>query len=94
MTRLTATPHRLDLRFRISAVSPLEQVIYEENPLFSVIEDALDPRLRPGVCAGQHNARPLPGRACHALQQQLDNCAGRDQSARRHRHCRAARMNE
>ncbi len=35
--------HRLDLRFRISAVSPLEQLIHEDNPMFWVIEDALDP---------------------------------------------------
>lgn len=35
--------HRLDLRFRISAVSPYEQLLYEDNPVFWVIEDALDP---------------------------------------------------
>ncbi len=35
--------HRLDLRFRISAVSPYEQLLYEDNPVFWAIEDALDP---------------------------------------------------
>lgn len=35
--------HRLDLRFRISSVSPLEQLIHGDNPLFWAIEDGLDP---------------------------------------------------
>jgi hypothetical protein len=35
--------YRLDLRFRISAVSPYEQLLYEDNPVFWAIEDALDP---------------------------------------------------
>ena len=30
--------HRLDLRFRISGVSPLEKIIHEDDPLFWVIE--------------------------------------------------------
>jgi hypothetical protein len=33
----------VDLRFRISAVSPYEQILYEDNPAFWAIEDALDP---------------------------------------------------
>lgn len=35
--------HRLDVRFRISGVSPLEQVIYEDGPMFWAVEDGLDP---------------------------------------------------
>jgi len=35
--------HRLDLRFRISGVSPYEQLMYEQSPMFWAIEDALDP---------------------------------------------------
>lgn len=35
--------HRLNVRFRISDVSPYEQLIYQENPMFWAIEDALDP---------------------------------------------------
>jgi hypothetical protein len=35
--------YRLDLRFRISDVSPYEQFLYEDNPVFWAIEDALDP---------------------------------------------------
>jgi hypothetical protein len=35
--------YRLDIRFRISAVSPYEQLLYEDNPVFWAIEDALDP---------------------------------------------------
>lgn len=34
--------HRLDLRFRISGVSPLEQLIHDSNPMFWTIEDGLD----------------------------------------------------
>lgn len=37
--------HRLDLRFRICGVSPLEQLMYKESPTFWAIEDALDPEL-------------------------------------------------
>ena len=35
--------YRLNLRFRIGAVSPCEQLLYEDNPVFWAIEDALDP---------------------------------------------------
>ena len=35
--------HRLDLRFRISSISPLEQLLYDDNPMFWSIEDGLDP---------------------------------------------------
>jgi hypothetical protein len=35
--------YRLDLRFRISGVSPFEQLIWDSNPMFWAIEDALDP---------------------------------------------------
>jgi hypothetical protein len=35
--------HRLDLRFRINSVSPLEQLLYDDNPMFWSIEDGLDP---------------------------------------------------
>ena len=35
--------HRLPLRFRISAVSPYEKLVFEDNPVFWAIEDALDP---------------------------------------------------
>jgi hypothetical protein len=35
--------YRLDLRFRISDVSPLENLIFEDNPIFWSLEDALDP---------------------------------------------------
>ena len=45
-TRLTDQVNRIyrvDLRFRISAVSPYEQMLYEDNPVFWTIEDALDP---------------------------------------------------
>jgi len=35
--------YRMDLRFRISGVSPLENLIYEDNPMFWSLEDALDP---------------------------------------------------
>jgi hypothetical protein len=48
-TRLTDQvnrKYRVDLRFRISAVSPYEQLLYEDNPVFWAIEDALDPNCR------------------------------------------------
>ena len=35
--------HRLDLRFRISGVSPLEQLFYDDSPMFWTTEDGLDP---------------------------------------------------
>jgi hypothetical protein len=35
--------HHLKLRFRISDVSPFEQMILADNPVFWSIEDALDP---------------------------------------------------
>jgi hypothetical protein len=35
--------YRLDLRFRISGVSPFEQQIWDSNPILWAIEDALDP---------------------------------------------------
>lgn len=35
--------HRLKLRFRISDVSPLEKMIYEDDPMMWSIEDALAP---------------------------------------------------
>ncbi|MEV1290038.1 hypothetical protein [Micromonospora sp. NPDC049679] len=35
--------YRLELRFRISGVSPLEESIWANNPMFWSIEDALDP---------------------------------------------------
>ena len=35
--------YQLKIRFRISAVSPLEKVICEDNPIFWSLEDALDP---------------------------------------------------
>ena len=35
--------YRLRLRYRLSDVSPLEQLIYSSNPMFWAIEDALDP---------------------------------------------------
>src|SRR5262249_16858245 len=35
--------YRLKLRYRISDVSPLEQFIWDSNPMFWAIEDALDP---------------------------------------------------
>ena len=35
--------YRLDLRFRISGVSPFEQQIWDSNPIFWALEDALDP---------------------------------------------------
>jgi hypothetical protein len=35
--------YRLDLRFRISGVSPFEQQICDSNPIFWALEDALDP---------------------------------------------------
>lgn len=37
--------YKLDLRFRISSVSPFEQMIYDTNPLFWIIEDGLDPEI-------------------------------------------------
>lgn len=39
--------YKLDLRFRVSSVSPFEQMVYDNNPLFWIIEDALDPELFP-----------------------------------------------
>lgn len=36
--------YRLDLRFRISGVSPFEQQIWDSNPILWAIEDALDPK--------------------------------------------------
>jgi hypothetical protein len=36
--------HRLKVRFRISEVSPLERLIYEDDPVLWSIEDALDPQ--------------------------------------------------
>lgn len=36
--------HRLDVRFHINGVSPYERLIYEDKPVFWVIEDALDPQ--------------------------------------------------
>jgi hypothetical protein len=35
--------YRLDLRFRISGVSPFEQQIWDSTPIFWALEDALDP---------------------------------------------------
>lgn len=35
--------YSLDLRFRISGVSPFEQQIWGSNPIFWALEDALDP---------------------------------------------------
>ena len=35
--------YRLDLHFRISSVSPLEQFIFADDPMFWVIEDGFDP---------------------------------------------------
>jgi hypothetical protein len=37
-------PHRLDIRFQISGISPYEKLIYEEAPIFRALEDALDPK--------------------------------------------------
>ncbi|MEV6695524.1 hypothetical protein AB0M35_29090 [Micromonospora sp. NPDC051196] len=39
--------YKLDLRFRISSVSPFERMIYDTNPLFWIIEDGLDPEILP-----------------------------------------------
>jgi hypothetical protein len=35
--------YRLDLRFRISGVSPFEQQIWDSTPIFWALEDVLDP---------------------------------------------------
>ena len=35
--------YRLHLRFRISGVSPFEQQIWDSNPIFWALEDALNP---------------------------------------------------
>lgn len=36
-------PHQLKMTFRISDVSPFEQMTYDNPPVFWIIEDALDP---------------------------------------------------
>ena len=55
--------YRLALRFRISAVSPYEQLLHDDNPVFWAIEDILDPDCALAYVPVWRHAGPVPCQA-------------------------------